>query len=230
MGDRRGVLIVEDEAPIRKFLRAALSGDEYHVIEAENGETGIRLVAVENPAVVLLDLGLPDIDGIEAIHRLREWSTVPIIVLTARERESDKITALDAGADDYVTKPFAVGELLARIRAVLRAREGRHQTEAVFLSGNVKVDFASRVVSVSGAEVHLTPIEFKLLATLIKNAGRVLTHRQLLTEVWGKAYSGETHYLRVFMKQLRHKIENDPAKPELLITEPGVGYRFRNEY
>lgn len=222
------IVVIEDEVQIRRFLRASFEPSEAEIVEAENGQDGIRLVAKSNPDVVLLDLGLPDMDGIEVARQLREWTTVPIVVLSARGQEKDKIEALDAGADDYLTKPFGVGELQARIRVTLRhaAQRKGPEPEPIFESGDLKVDLATRQVFLSDEEIHLTPNEFKLLALLVRHAGMVLTHRQLLTEVWGPAYIDETHYLRVYMGQLRHKLETDPARPRYLRTESGVGYRL----
>jgi two-component system KDP operon response regulator KdpE len=225
------ILLVEDEPQMRKFLRAGLGTQEYDLVEAETGREGLTQAAGRRPDVVLLDLGLPDTDGLEVIRRLREWSAVPIIVISARGREQDKIAALDLGADDYLTKPFSVGELLARVRVALRhvrrAADGTDQP--VFEVGDLRVDLARREIMVRGAPVHLTPTDYKLLATLVRFAGRVVTHRQLLKEVWGLAATTQAHYLRVYMAQLRHKIEADPARPSYLTTEPGVGYRLRDE-
>lgn len=227
MTDRITILVIDDEAPIRRFLHSSLPDSEYRLLEAENGEQGIRLTATENPDIVLLDLGLPDVDGIEVARRLREWTEVPIIVLSARGREQDKVQALDAGADDYLTKPFGVKELLARIRVALRhSGRGKEPLHIVLEADGLKIDLAARQVFLDGLEVRLTPNEYKLLAALAKHPGMVLTHKQLLTEVWGPAYAEEAHYLRVYMGQLRHKIERDAAKPRFLRTEPGVGYRL----
>ena len=222
------VLVVEDELPIRRFLRAGLEAQGYRFLEAENGKDAIAQVAMQSPDVVLLDLGLPDIDGFEVVRRVREWSNVPIIVLSAREKEGDKIHALDAGADDYVTKPFSMGELLARMR-VARRRSLREDVgeEGVIECGELKIDFARRRVTLAGDEVKLTPIEYRLLTALARRPGRVLTHEQLLREVWGPAHTSQRHYLRVYMAQLRQKLELAPARPRLLLTEPGVGYRLR---
>jgi two-component system KDP operon response regulator KdpE len=221
---------VDDETAIRRFLRASLPPSDFDLLEAGNGEEGMRVVAQDRPDVLLLDLGLPDIDGLDVTKRLREWSNIPIIVLSARGQENDKVAALDAGADDYLTKPFSVPELLARIRVALRhSQSGAEGHEPIFVSGPLRVDLASRQVFVRGVELKLTPIEYKLLALLVKHAGLVLTHKLLLHEVWGPEYDTETQYLRVYMTQLRHKIEAEPAKPQLLITEPGVGYRLRIE-
>jgi len=214
---------------MRRFLRVAVASHGLRLIEAETGADGLSQAATRNPDLVLLDLGLPDLDGLEVTRRLREWSSVPIIVISARGQEGAKIEALDAGADDYVTKPFAVGELLARVRVALRHRErmGAEPAESVVTLGATRVDLARRQVFVGEAEIHLTPTEYKLLATLVRNAGRVVTHRQLLKEVWGPAYASQTQYLRVYMGQLRRKLEADAARPKFLITEAGVGYRLR---
>lgn len=225
------MLLIEDEPQMRRFLRAMLAARGYRLVEAETGGEGIAQATTRNPDLVLLDLGLPDMEGLEVTRRLREWSAVPIIVLSARGQEQDKIDALDGGADDYLTKPFSAGELLARLRVALRhaahAARGSTAEGHRFAVQDVEVDLARRVVSRAGEEIHLTPIEYKLLTTLIRHAGKVLTHRQLLGEVWGPAYAGQTHYLRVYMAQLRHKLERDPARPQILITEPGVGYRLK---
>jgi two-component system KDP operon response regulator KdpE len=225
------VLLIEDEAQMRRFLRTALAANDYHLVEAETAREGLAQAASRNPDVILLDLGLPDRDGLEVARELREWSGAPIIVLSARGREEDKVKALDLGADDYLTKPFGVDELLARIRVALRHASATPGAppEPVFEAGDLRVDRAARRVWRSGQEVHLTPTEYKLLITLIRHAGKVLTHRQLLKEVWGANYANQSHYVRVYMAQLRQKIEADPARPRLLITEPGVGYRLRDE-
>ena len=224
------ILIVEDEAPIRRFLRASLPLHDYRWVEAVTGTEALHLAAAQRPDVVILDLGLPDQDGLEVVKQLRGWSEVPIVVLTARDRESDKVAALDAGADDYLTKPFGVGELLARLRVALRhgARRAAPE-EPVFACGDWSIDLAARRVVVRGVEVHLTPTEFRLLTTLVRHAGRVVTHRLLLRELWGDQHEDAQHTLRVHMSQLRHKIEVDPARPRHLTTEPGVGYRLRDE-
>lgn len=219
-------LLIEDEFSIRRFLRAGLSGTGINLIEAANGRDGARMIASHNPDLVLLDLGLPDIDGIQLISEIREWSKVPLIVLSARGQERDKIEALDRGADDYLTKPFQLGELLARIRAVSRRGASGIAEKSRFKTGELEIDLQTRLVLVQGQHVHLTPKEFKLLSLLVRYEGCVLTHKQLLGEVWGQSYQTETHYLRVFMKNLRHKIEKDPARPVYLITEPGIGYRL----
>ncbi|HTL97565.1 MAG TPA: response regulator [Holophagaceae bacterium] len=221
------VLLVEDEAPMRRFLRVALEGGGYKLIEAETAREGLSLAASHQPDLVLMDLGLPDLDGLELTKRLREWTRTPIIVLSARGQERDKIEALDAGADDYLTKPFSTGELLARMRVALRHRPGGPEAESVFRTAEWEVDFARREVTARGLPVHLTPNEFKLLAALARHAGRVLTHRQLLKEVWGGSPAAQPHYLRVYMAQLRHKLEADPARPKHLVTEAGVGYRLK---
>ncbi len=223
------ILIIEDEAQIRRFLRASLSSNDYRLQEAVSGEEGLTKAATFQPDLIILDLGLPDIDGLEVTRRLREWTALPIIVLSARGQEQDKVGALDAGADDYLTKPFGVAELLARLRVALRhsSKNGSEQVAPLFVSGKLSVDLARRQVSLNKQEIHLTPIEYKLLATLIKHAGKVVTHNQLLREVWGPGYAEETHYLRVYMGQLRHKLETEPARPRYILTEPGVGYRLR---
>ncbi|MDD5558426.1 response regulator [Candidatus Methylomirabilis sp.] len=225
------VVLIEDERPIRRFLRATLMSQGYRLFEAATGEEGLAEAAARPPDVVILDLGLPDIDGLEVIRRLREWTAVPIIVLSARGQERDKIAALDAGADDYVSKPFGVGELLARMRVVLRhaARSSTETAESTFCVGDLHVDLAVRRVTVEGREVHLTPIEYRLLTTLIRYAGKVVTQQQLLKEVWGPQSTEQAHYLRVYVAQLRRKLEADPARPRYLLTEPGVGYRLASE-
>jgi two-component system KDP operon response regulator KdpE len=225
------VVVIEDEPQIRRFLRAALVSQGYRFHEAATGRDGLAEAATRQPDVIILDLGLPDLDGLEIIRRVREWTTVPIIVLSARDQEGDKIKALDLGADDYVSKPFGVGELLARMRAALRhaAIASQQRMEPVFTLGALQVDVMRRRVSVAGAEVHLTPIEYKLLTALVRHAGNVVTHRQLLKEVWGPNYEDQAHYLRVFMLQLRRKLEADPARPRYLRTEPGVGYRLAGD-
>lgn len=223
------ILIVEDEAPMRRFLKVSLTSNGYRAVEAETGEEGLTQAAARNPDLVLLDLGLPDLDGLLVTQRLREWAKMPIIVISARGQEEDKIKALDGGADDYLTKPFGMGELLARVRVALRHTATTPVGDTLFSLGGLKVDLARRLVSVNDREVHLTPIEYKLLTTLIRNAGRVVTHRQLLKEVWGPGYGDQTQYTRVYMGQLRHKLEENPSRPAYLITEPGVGYRLRVE-
>jgi two-component system, OmpR family, KDP operon response regulator KdpE len=225
------LLVVEDEAQMRRFLRTSLATHGYRVVEATTGEEALTLAKGHNPELVLLDLGLPDMDGLEVARRLRAWMKAPIIVVSARGQEEDKVRALDEGADDYLTKPFGTGELMARIRVALRhaARSGVAATEPVIVVGDIRLDLDKRSVTVGDAEVHLTPIEYKLLTCLMKNAGRVLTHRQLLKDVWGPSYATQTQYLRVYMTQLRHKLEHDATRPKYLATEPGVGYRFKTE-
>jgi two-component system KDP operon response regulator KdpE len=225
------ILMIEDEAHIRHFVRATLQDHGYRVIEATTGTQGLEQAARQQPALILLDLGLPDIDGLQVTQQLRAWTDVPIVVLSARGQEQDKIAALDDGADDYLTKPFGVGELLARIRVALRhaARAVQEHSDPMFSVGNMRVDLMRRQVFVDDEEVHLTPIEYKMLTTLIQHAGKVVTHNQLLKAVWGPAYATETPYLRVYMGQLRHKLEADATRPRYLITEPGVGYRLRAE-
>jgi two-component system KDP operon response regulator KdpE len=224
------VLLIEDEIPMRRFLRAALDAQEYQLVEAGTARDGLAQAASRNPDLILLDLGLPDGDGIEVTRRLREWTERPIIVLSARGQDADKIAALDAGADDYLTKPFSVGELLARMRVALRhaAPGAGAEEESVFEAGDLRIDRAHRLVTVRGGEVHLTPTEYRLLLLLARHAGKVLTHRHLLKEIWGIGRIGQAHYLRVYMAQLRAKIERDPARPEYLRTEPGVGYRLQS--
>jgi two-component system KDP operon response regulator KdpE len=225
------VLLIEDESQMRRFLRAALDDGQYQLVEAPTAREGAAQAASRNPDIILLDLGLPDGDGLDLTRRIREWSSCPIIVLSARGREADKVAALDAGADDYLTKPFGVGELLARMRVALRhaalAASGKEESE--FVERDLRMDLARRQVFVRDQEVHLTPLEYRLLQTLVHHAGKVVTHRQLLKEVWGINSIGQTHYLRVYMTQLRHKLEADPTHPRLLLTEPGVGYRLKVE-
>jgi two-component system, OmpR family, KDP operon response regulator KdpE len=227
--DKGMILVIEDEPQMQRFLRIVLQGQGYSFIEAQTGQEGLVQAATRSPDIILLDLGLPDIDGLEVTRRLREWSDIPIIVLSAREQEQDKIKALDAGADDYLTKPFGAGELLARIRVAIRHKVMRQSAtgEPVFILDNLRVDMSQRRVFLNEQEVHLTPIEYKILTVLIQNAGKVVTHSQLLKEVWGPSYSKETQYLRVYMTQLRHKLESDPARPRFLINEPGIGYRLK---
>jgi two-component system, OmpR family, KDP operon response regulator KdpE len=226
-GAGRLVLVVEDEVEVLRFLRATLPANGYRVVEARTGEDALREAATRAPALILLDLGLPDLDGVEVARRVRGWSTVPIIVLSARGQERDKIEALDAGADDYLTKPFGVGELLARMRVGLRNASRVGATpEPILETPDLRVDLAARRVFVHAEEVRLTRTQFDLLAVLVKHAGKVLTHRQLLREVWGPGAT-ETHYLRVYMAQLRRLLERNPAEPRYLVTETGVGYRFQ---
>jgi two-component system KDP operon response regulator KdpE len=222
------VLVVDDEIPIRRYLRAALGAQGFSVFEAASGQEAIQAVLADRPDLIILDLGLPDMDGIQITRMLREWSQIPIIILSVREAEVDKIAALDAGADDYLTKPFGTGELMARMRVVMRRLSGKAD-EPVLQVDNLYLDLASRTVKLDDREVSLTPTEYDLLRLLMQNAGKVITHRQLLRQVWGAAYESEMHLLRVNISNLRRKIELDPARPHFLITEPGVGYRFRAE-
>ena len=225
------ILVVDDEPPIRKFLRVTLDSQGFQVLEAETGKMGLIHAASRYPDLIILDLGLPDMDGMELTRQLREWSKVPIIVVSARGKEQDKVAALDAGADDYLTKPFGVGELMARVRVALRhASQTKGESgEPVFTTGELTVDLLRRRVSVAGKEIHLTPNEFRLLTTLVKHAGMVMTHQQLLKEVWGTGSAEEHHYLRVYMNQLRQKLEPDPSRPKYLLTETGVGYRLATD-
>ena len=225
------ILLVEDETPLRRLLRTSLTAEDYRLAEAETAAKAIRLAVQQPPDLVILDLGLPDLDGQEVLRQLREWLKAPIIVLSARDQEKQKVTALDSGADDYLTKPFSTAELLARIRVALRhaATTRSAADSSLFTRGHLRVDLAARRVFTSRGEVHLTPLEYKLLATLVRHAGKVLTHRFLLQEVWGPLHEQESHYLRVFMASLRRKIEDDPSQPSLLLTEQGVGYRLVGE-
>ena len=218
-------LVIDDELQIRRLLRVCLEANGYRVSEAATGKDGIAEAAQHPPDVVILDLGLPDMEGVTVLKRLREWSRVPVVVLSVRDREEDKIAALDAGADDYVTKPFSSGELLARLRVAQRHAAPTSET-TVFRSGQLEVDLAARVGKVKGKEVKLTATEYSLLRLFVQHAGKVLTHHQILREVWGPNYIEQTHYLRVYLAHLREKLEANPAQPELLITEPGVGYRL----
>ncbi len=220
------VVLIEDEPQMRRFLRAVLPSHGIELFEAESGEQGLVEVGTRRPDVVILDLGLPGIGGVEVVKRLREWSAVPVIILSARSAEADKIAALDAGADDYLTKPFGMGELLARVRVALRRAARTEDGLQVFTTGPITVDLSTRHVERAGAPVHLTPIEYRLLALLVKHAGKVLTHRHLLKEVWGPSHIDDAHYLRIYMAQLRRKLEEDPTQPRFLITEAGVGYRL----
>jgi len=219
------ILIIDDELAIRRFLHTILSCEDFSLHEAENGHAGLAAAAAFKPDIILLDLGLPDLDGIEVITRLREWSKVPIIVLSVREHENDKVAALNAGADDYLTKPFGVGELLARIRAALR-RSLQEVPEPIFTCNDLQVDLTRRLVTISGEEVSLTPTEYDILRLMVSHAGKVLTHSQILKQVWGIAYLEQPHVLRVNISNLRRKIEADPSRPRHIITEPGVGYRL----
>ena len=226
-GNLSRILVVDDERPIRRFLTASLK-EKYTIIEATNGEEAIQAVITEHPDLVILDLGLPDLDGVEVTRRLREWTKIPIIIVSVREQEKEKIAALDVGADDYLTKPFGIGELLARIRVALR-RSTQIENDVVFTSDKLYVDFAQRTVTVQGQPVLLTPTEYDLLKIFVKYVGKVLTHRQLLQSVWGFAYENDTHVLQVNISNLRRKIEPDPTRPVYIITEPGVGYKLRME-
>ena len=225
------VVLIEDEPQIRRFLRASLASQGYRLFEAATGQEGLVEAATRQPDLIILDLGLPDMDGFEVIRQLREWTAIPIIILSARGQERDKIAALDAGADDYVSKPFGVGELLARMRVAGRhaARNPGDPTETTFSLGELHVDLVHRQVTVAGNAVHLTPIEYRLLTTLIRHAGKILTHQHLLKEVWGPNQTEQSQYLRVYIAQLRRKLEVDPARPRYVLTEPGVGYRLAAE-
>jgi two-component system KDP operon response regulator KdpE len=224
------IVAIEDDPQIRRFLRTGLESHGFQVHEAETGGQGVAEAANRKADLVILDLGLPDMDGVEVVKKIREWGSLPVIVLSARATETDKVAALDAGADDYLTKPFGLGELLARIRVALRHAHGATQDKGgVFSVASLRIDLAQRRIHVDGREVHLTPIEYRLLATLVKHAGKVMTHRQLLNEVWGPGYVERSHYLRVHMAALRHKLEADPARPRFLLTEAGVGYRLAAE-
>jgi len=219
------VLVIDDELQIRRLLRVCLDANGYRVLEASTGQEGISEAAQHRPDVVVLDLGLPDMDGVMVLKRLREWSKVPVVVLSVRDREEDKVKALDNGADDYLTKPFSTAELLARLRVAMR--HGQPPSDAaVFHSGRLEVDLTARVVKVEGTEVRLTATEYALLRLLVQHAGKVMTHQQILREVWGPDYIDQTQYLRVYMAHLREKLEAEPSKPSLLLTEPGVGYRL----
>jgi len=225
---RPTILVIEDEPPLQKFLRVTLENEQYNVIVASRGEEGLRHASVGQPDLVILDLGLPDIDGLEITKRLREWTAIPIIIVSARGKEHDKVAGLDAGADDYLTKPFGVEELLARVRVAMRhaLSSGKEPASPVLELGNLKINLAEREITSGGKRLHLTPNEFRLLSVLVKNAGKVLTHQHLLREVWGPGSSQETHYLRVYINQLRQKLEDNPARPKYLLTESGVGYRL----
>lgn len=225
------VLVVEDDAQMRKFVRIALESHDYRVVEAQSGAEALRQASAYTPDAVLLDLGLPDMDGLAVAKRLREWTTVPVLVISARGQEDMKVQALDGGADDYLTKPFGTAELLARLRVALRHAARLHEAPnaLVQIGQDVEVDLLKRQVRVRGAEVHLTPIEYKLLTALAKHAGMVVTHRQLLEQVWGPGHAHQMQYLRVYMTQLRHKLEQHPARPRYLVTEPGIGYRLKTD-
>lgn len=220
------VLIVDDEPQIRRFLRASLQAHDYQVIEAENGKEGVRACTVQKPDLLILDLGLPDMDGLDVIKLVREWSSIPIIILSLRSDDPDKIEALDRGANDYVTKPFSMGELLARMRVALRQGSGS-ESEPIITAGEISIDLSKRLVTVGGTPVRLSRKEYDLLRILASHPGKVITHQQLLQEVWGPAYVEETQYLRVYIGQLRQKLEKEPAAPKYLVTEPGVGYRLQ---
>lgn len=223
------VVVIEDDPQMRRFLRTGLRAQGFQVFEAENGRRGLVEAGTRKPDLIVVDLGLPDMDGVEVVAALRRWTTLPIIILSARSTEQHKIEALDAGADDYLTKPFGLGELLARIRVALRhsAQNPQGAQSEVFTTGNLSVDLQKRLVSVDGCPVHLTPIQYRLLSVLVKHAGKVLTHRQILNDVWGPAYVDNAHYLRIYMSQLRQKLEADPTRPRYLLTESGVGYRLQ---
>jgi two-component system KDP operon response regulator KdpE len=221
-------LVIDDEVQIRRLLKISLEANGYRVYEAANGESGLAEAAQRRPDVVVLDLGLPDLDGVTVLKRLREWSAVPVVILSVRDQEEEKIAALDAGADDYLTKPFSTGELLARLRVAQRHAKPAPE-EAVFQNGNLEVDLIARSVKVKGKPVKLTATEYALLQLFVRHAGKVLTHRQILKEVWGPTYQEQTHYLRVYMTHLREKIEENPSQPELLITESGIGYRLMDK-
>jgi two-component system KDP operon response regulator KdpE len=220
------ILVVDDERPIRRFLNASL-GNRYSILEAENGNDAIRMAAMNHPEVIILDLGLPDMDGTDVTRRLREWTDVPIIVISVRDSEEDKVAALDAGADDYLTKPFGTSELLARIRVALRRANKAEEESPIFQSDDLVIDFVKRDVRVNDSAVTLTPTEYSILRTLVNHAGKVLTHQQLIKEVWGGNYEVNAHLLRVNVSNLRRKIESNPLQPRHIITEPGVGYRFK---
>lgn len=220
------ILLIEDEAPIRRFLRISLEAQGYRVVEARRGEEGVTVAAEQNPELVILDLGLPDMDGQKLVARLREWSSVPILVLSVRDDESEKVRALDAGANDYVTKPAGISELMARVRALLRQRLGVTDDSAIYDRNGLMVDLARREVTLAEAPLHLTRKEYDLLRVLVRNSGRVVTHQHLLRELWGAPYANETHYLRVLVSGLRQKLGDDPADPRYIVTEQGVGYRL----
>lgn len=224
------ILVIEDEQPIRRLLKAALGAEGYRVSEASTGKEGLRMATSLPPDLIILDLGLPDLDGQEVLQQLRDWYTAPVIILSARDQETQKVKALDSGADDYVTKPFGTGELLARIRTALRHAQGAGLQTTVVHLGEIEVDLGARVVQRNGQPVHLTPLEYKLFVTMLKHSGKVLTHRFLLREVWGPLDSHENHYLRVFVASLRRKLEKESARPRLILTEQGVGYRLSGDF
>lgn len=224
------IVIIEDEKPIRHFLGSALQEAGFNYFEAETGKQGLIEAATRKPDLVILDLGLPDMDGVEVIKQLRAWSEVPILILSARSKETEKVIALDAGADDFLTKPFGVSECMARIRVLLRRhQQSGGQSQSVFELGDIRVDLANRTVDKAGISVHLTPIEYRLLVTLIRHAGKVMTHRELLREVWGPSYAENSQYVRIYMGYLRQKLEIEPAQPRYILTETGVGYRLLSE-
>jgi two-component system, OmpR family, KDP operon response regulator KdpE len=219
------ILTIDDEVAIRRLLKVSLKSQGYDVLEAANARDGIQQTAINRPDLIILDLGLPDMEGLKALKAIREWSTIPVIVLTVRDSETDKVSLLDAGANDYVTKPFGVPELLARVRAVLRIAH-TEDSEPIFKNGKLEIDFAAHTVKLNDEEVKLTDTEYRLLRTLARNAGKLLTQRQLLKEIWGISAIEHTHYLRIYIAQLRHKLEEDPSRPQMILTEPGVGYRM----
>lgn len=223
------ILVVDDEPSIRRFLRVSLTGHGYLVSEAKNGVSAVEILVQSRPDLVILDMGLPDISGLDVVRQAREWTTIPILILSVRDREADKVEALDAGADDYLTKPFGLAELLARIRSALRRSSLIPDTGTIFRCQDLTVDLAARSVTMGEKRLQLTPTEYELLKTMVQHAGRVLTHHQILTKVWGEQYAGDAHMLRVNVSNLRRKLEPDPVRPRYLITEPGVGYRFRTE-
>ncbi|MEQ8510678.1 MAG: response regulator [Rhodospirillaceae bacterium] len=224
------ILIIDDEPQIRRFLKASLGAHDYDVVEAGDGKSALKTCTVESPDLVILDLGLPDIDGLEVISQIREWSQVPIIVLSIRSDESDKVDALDRGANDYVTKPFGMAELMARMRVVLRQAGGSESADdPIIRAANLEVDLSKRLVLLSGSPVRLSRKEYNLLRILISHPNKVISHQQILTEVWGPGYVEETQYLRVYIGHLRQKLEADPANPKVFVTEPGVGYRFKSD-
>jgi two-component system, OmpR family, KDP operon response regulator KdpE len=225
MAQTNKILVVDDEAAIRRLLKVSLKSQGYAIIEASGGKEGIEQAAMSHPDLIILDLGLPDLDGLKVLKSIREWSQVPIIILTVRDSEIDKVSLLDSGANDYVTKPFGVPELLARIRAALRLSQSPNE-EAVFKNGPLEIDFAAHQVKLDSTEIKLTDTEYRFLVLLAKNTGKLLTQRQILKEIWGISAIEHTHYLRIYIGQLRHKLEKDPSRPKMIITEPGVGYRM----
>jgi len=225
MAQSAKILIIDDEAAIRRLLKVSLKSQGYSIVEATGGKEGIEQAAMNHPDLIVLDLGLPDIDGLKVLKSIREWSQIPIIILTVRDSEIDKVALLDSGANDYITKPFGVPELLARIRVALRLSMAADD-EAIFISGSLEIDFAAHVVKLNKEEIRLTDTEYRLLSLLAKNAGKLMTQRQLLKEIWGISAIEHTHYLRIYVAQLRHKLEKDPSRPQMIITEPGVGYRM----